>query len=142
MRDIRTESLYERQKLPLAAQGRFERTFFGLGLFTATNLFLCGTYLLCGAMVDPLGATNMAVVVAGFALALAAFLVVFLVWSRSKELLARKREAYREAVYSGGPVLTVRGQTVQDGSEAKPAPTEPKALPGSIGQACAARAGK
>jgi hypothetical protein len=132
MRSSRVESFHEQQELPLAARGPFARTFFGLGLFAAVNLFLCGTYLLCGAMLDPLGATDMAVLIAGVALALACFLTVFLVWSRSKDILARRHESHRERVCPSGPVLTIYGQTVQDGLEAKRTLAESKALPGPM----------
>ena len=141
-RGMRIENVHEGGKLPLVAQGRFDRTLFGLGLFTASSLFVCGIYLLGGAMLDLLGATVVAVLVAGFTLSLASFLVGFLVWSRGKELLARRREAKWEAVYAPGPVLTVFGQTVRDESEIKPPAIEPKALPEPVPQAWAARAGK
>jgi hypothetical protein len=129
MRSARLETFHEREELPLASRGPFARTFFGMGLFAATSLFLCGAYLLCGAMLDPLGATDMAVIVAGFALALATFILVFLAWSRGKQILQRRHESSREPVYPSGPVLAIYGQTVQDGLQAKRTLSESKALP-------------
>ncbi len=125
----RTEAFHEQRELALSARGRFERTFFGLGLFAATNVFPCGAYLLGGALLDPLRATDVAMVVAGFVLALASFVVAYLIWSRGREALARRREMRREAAYPKGPVLTIYGQTVEDPRESRRGLAETKGLP-------------
>ena len=114
-----------------AVRGRLERTFFGLGLFAAINFFLCGAYPMREAIVDPLGATDVAVMVAGFALALASFALVFLVWPRTKEVLPR-HTCYRESVCPSGPVLNVYGESVPDGRHGKHARREAKTLPAPV----------
>lgn len=70
-------------------QKRFEWTFFGLDLFAAINLFLCGAYLLAEAIRDPLEASEAGVIAAGFTLALASFLLTYLVWPRAKYVFGR-----------------------------------------------------
>jgi hypothetical protein len=127
----------------LVVLGRFDRNLFGMAMFAAISLLVCGAYLLCGALLDPLGAIDVAVVVAGFALALASFVLAFLVWSKSKEILARRREENHELELAFGPVLTVQGQTLQDEAEGEAPGIEPAAVATQpVSQAWAARAGK
>jgi hypothetical protein len=78
------------------------------------------------------------VVVAGFALTFASFVLVFLVWSRGKEIIAKRRETKWQEMYAPGPVLRVYGQTVQDEPENEPTAVAAEPAP----QACAAKAGK
>lgn len=40
MRTMKTEVLTQNDRVPLVVRSRFERTFFGLGLFAAVALFL------------------------------------------------------------------------------------------------------
>lgn len=69
--------LYGRE-VPLVVRARFERTFWGLVTFAGLILLLGGRYLMIEALLDPLGASDMAVLTAGLALALAlsSFLLV------------------------------------------------------------------
>jgi hypothetical protein len=52
-------------------------------------LLLGGGYLMTEALLDPLGASDVAVLVAGFALALSSFVVVYFVWPRGRLELAK-----------------------------------------------------
>jgi hypothetical protein len=72
----------QRPKIPLVLRARFAWTFFGAGLFAAINLFLIGFYLLKEAIRDPLHASGAVIVSAGFMLALAGFLFVYLLRPR------------------------------------------------------------
>jgi hypothetical protein len=73
MRTTRIEVLHNREKIPLVVRARFERTFFGLGAFAATVLLVGGGYLMTEALIDPIGASDMAVLTAGFVVALEFF---------------------------------------------------------------------
>jgi hypothetical protein len=132
MRATKIEVLHGHGRMPLVMRGRFERTFFGLGLFAAINLFLWGIYLLTEVIRDPLKANETAVIAAGFALALASFLIVYLVWPRGRSALARHDEFDRDPEYSKGPVLTVYGEGVQNRLEAKRGSGEEENLPGPM----------
>jgi hypothetical protein len=94
MRAIRVELLHQRERVPLVIRARFERTYFGVGSFAGVVLLLGGLYLLRAAFQDPFGAANVRVLVAGFALALASFLLVYLVWPRGKMALARRERRF------------------------------------------------
>lgn len=132
MHATKIELLDERNRVPLVLRARFERTFFGLVLFAAVNLFLYGAYLLKEALRDPIGATGLAVVVAGFVLALAAFLFGYLVWPRGKSALARGEDYDWGEEQRMGPVLTVYGEPVQNRLEAERTLGEGKDLPGPM----------
>lgn len=119
MRTMRMEVLTEQDREPLVVRSRFERTFFGLGLFAAVTLFLWGAYLLTEAIRNPLRATGVAVLVAGFMLALASFLMAFLVWPRGRRALARDEDPDEDFEYTRGPVLSVYGVAVQERLDAK-----------------------
>src|SRR5208282_758603 len=104
MRVTKIEVLHGHERIPLVLRGRFERTFFGLGLFAAVNLFLLGVYLLTVVIRDPLKANETTVIAAGFALALASFLIAYLVWPRCKAALAKHEESDQDPEYLNGPV--------------------------------------
>lgn len=126
---VRIEVLNERHRVPLVVRSRFERTFLGLGLFAAVTLFLWGAYLLTEAISDPLRATGVAVLVAGLMLALASFLMAFLLWPRGRRALARSEEPDGDFEYPNGPILTVYREPLQGRLEAKQAVREGKILP-------------
>jgi hypothetical protein len=105
MRATRIEVLHGRE-VPLVVRARFERTFFGLGAFAGLVLLLGGGYLMMEALLDPLGASDMAVLTAGLALALSSFLLVYLVWPRRKMELAR-REQFDAAEEKWRPVVNI-----------------------------------
>jgi len=133
MRATRIEALNERDRIPLVVRGRFERTFFGLGLFAAVALLLYGTYLLAESIGDPLEASGTTVLIAGFMLALASFVITFLIWPRRKMALARDDEDLDQVPeYIKSPVLTVYGDSAQNRIEAKQALGTEKDLPGPM----------
>lgn len=113
-------------------RARFEKTFLGLGLFAGTILLLGGGYLMTQALVNPLGASEMDALTAGFALALSSFLLVYLLFPRKRAKLARRDHAAREEEICRGPVLTVYGETEQNRLVAKQALGAGKNLPGPM----------
>ncbi|MGB7437833.1 MAG: hypothetical protein WBR26_05790 [Candidatus Acidiferrum sp.] len=112
MRATRVEVLGAREEMPLVIRARFEKTFFGLGAFAAVILLVGGAYLMTEVMIDPMGASDVRVLGAGFALALSSFLLVYFVWPKGKLELA-KRERMRNQEEWESRVLTVYGETVQ-----------------------------
>ncbi|HYA64623.1 MAG TPA: hypothetical protein VED66_15570 [Candidatus Sulfotelmatobacter sp.] len=121
-----------RHRIPLVVRARFERTFFGLGLFAAITLFLCGAYLLTEAIRDPLEASESAVICAGFTLSLASFVLTYLVWPRAKSALLRDQDSPRHQESVRGAVLTVYGQALHTRIEAKRLLAESKNLRGPM----------
>ena len=117
MRAVRIEVVHDADKLPLVLKARFERTFFGLGLFIASVLLATGGYLLTDAIREPLEASEAAVLVAGLALALGAFAIVFLLWPRSHLAIAHRNELERFDDWKNY-VLTAHGESVQNRLEA------------------------
>jgi hypothetical protein len=133
MRATRIDVLHGRE-VPLVMRGRFERTFFGLGAFAGLVLLLGGGYLMMEALLDPLGASDMAVLTAGLALALSSFLLVYLVWPRRKMELARPEQFEIGEEKWPRPIVTI---TMYD--EGAPSPVlakrrlgERKDLPGPM----------
>ena len=121
-----------RHRIPLVVRARFERTFFGLGLFAAISLFLGGVYLLTEAIRDPLEASEAAVICAGFTLSLASFVLVYLFWPRAKSVLQKDPDSSDHRESLRGPVLTVYGQALHTRSEAKRLLAESKDLLGPM----------
>jgi membrane protein implicated in regulation of membrane protease activity len=132
MRAARSKRERNRHRIPLVMRARFERTFFGLGLFAALSLFLCGAYLLTEAIRDPLEASESAVICAGFTLSLASFVLTYLVWPRAKSVLEKDQDSPRHRRNVHGAVLTVYGQTVHTRLEAKQLLAEGKNLRGPM----------
>jgi len=118
-----------RHKIPLVLRARFAWTFFGLGLFSAVNLFLLGSYLLSSAIRDPLKASPGDIVCAGFMLALAGFLFAYLVSPRIKALFGKSPDFARHQGTFAGPVLTVYGETLRSQIETEHALTLAKQIP-------------
>jgi len=118
-----------RHRVPLVLRARFAWTFFGLGLFAAVNLFLFGAYLLSVAIRDPLEASPTVIVTAGFMLALATFLLVYLVSPRVKAAFGKPSEFARHQRTFAGPVLTVYGEALRSQIEAEHALTLAKQIP-------------
>ena len=118
-----------RHKIPLVLRARFAWTFFGLGLFAAVNLFLIGSYLLSVAIRDPLKASPMDIVSAGFMLALAGFLLVYLVSPRIKAAFAKPTDFARHQGTFAGPVLTVYRQALRSQIETEHALTLAEQIP-------------
>jgi hypothetical protein len=132
MRAIRVELLHQRERVPLVIRARFERTFFGVGSFAGVVLLLGGLYLLRAAFQDPFGAADVRVLVAGFALALASFLLVYLVWPRGKMALARRERRFHALEKWDGPVLNVYGEGAQNPVAEEEALHLRKELPGPV----------
>jgi len=80
----------------LVVRSRFERTFFGFGAFAAAILLVGGACLMTEALIDPIGASDLVVLAAGFALSLASFLVVYLVPATKKNAMARDKQTARK----------------------------------------------
>jgi hypothetical protein len=76
---MRTTRVPSRREVPLVVRASMPRTFLGLGVFTETGLLLCGSYLLLKALWWPLETGETAVIVAGLLLALATFLLLYMV---------------------------------------------------------------
>jgi hypothetical protein len=112
MRTTRIEVLQHRGNIPLVVRARFERTFFGLGAFAAVILLAGGAYLMAEALIDPIGASDMAVLTAGFALSLSSFLLVYLVLPRRKIQIAKRELEESADERWKGPVLTVYSETM------------------------------
>jgi hypothetical protein len=102
----RIEVLHGRE-VPLVVRARFERTFLGLGAFAGLVLFLGGGYLMMEVLLDPLGASDMAVLAGGLALALSSFLLVYLVWPRRRMELARREQFEAAEENWKRPVVTI-----------------------------------
>jgi hypothetical protein len=131
MRAMRIEVLHQRE-VPLVVRARFERTFFGLGAFAGLILLLGGGYLMAEALLDPLGASDLGVLTAGFSLALSSFLLVYLVWPRRRMAMAKREQTEADEEPLKAPVLTLYGETVQSRALAKRALGEGKHLPGPM----------
>ncbi|HTQ95327.1 MAG TPA: hypothetical protein VMH89_00900 [Candidatus Acidoferrum sp.] len=132
MRAIRVELLHHRERVPLVIRARFERTFFGVGSFAGVALLLGGLYLLRAAFQDPFGAADVRVLVAGFALALASFLLVYLVWPRGKMALARRERRSHALEKWDGPVLNINEEGVENRMDEEEALHLRKELPGPV----------
>jgi len=132
MRATRIEVLLHGREVPLVVRARFERTFFGLGAFAGLILLLGGGYLMAEALLDPLGASDLGVLTAGFSLALSSFLLVYLVWPRTKMALAKREQTKADEEEWKGPAPTVHGEALRSRSVAKHALGEEKHLPGPM----------
>jgi hypothetical protein len=82
MRAARMEAEFDRDRLPLVVKGSLPKTFWGIGMFVAAILSTVGTYLVSKAIREPLVADPSAVIFAGVMLAVASFLLIFLVRPR------------------------------------------------------------
>ncbi|HTP69835.1 MAG TPA: hypothetical protein VMJ35_13090 [Dongiaceae bacterium] len=119
MRVVRIEIIHPRNKAPLVLRARFERTFFGFGLCIAGALLAGGAYLLADAIREPLEASEASVLVAGLALALGAFAILFLLWPRGHLAIAHRNELERFDDEWKNYVLTAYGESVQNRLEAR-----------------------
>jgi len=86
----------------------------GLGLFIASVLLATGAYLLTDAIREPLEASEIAVLVAGLALALGAFAIVYLLWPRGHLAIAHRNDLERFDDEWKNYVLTAYGESVQN----------------------------
>lgn len=132
MKARRVELVHGRDKLPLVVRARFETTFFGIGTFLAVVLLFTGGYLLAETFLNPLGASDMGLIAAGFVLALSSFLLVYLVRPRAKLELGRREQAVKDAEALPGSRLTVYGETVQKHIAAQQTLGKAKTLPGPM----------
>ena len=132
MRAKRMEEQYHRGEIPLVVRARFEKTFFGLGAFAGIVLLLGGAYLMMEALMNPLGASDVGVLAAGVVLALASFLLVYLVRPTRRSELSRREHECTEVEMRKSPALTIYGETVQNRIVAKQALGAVKNLPGPM----------
>jgi hypothetical protein len=130
MRVTRIEVLQSRESVSLGVRGRSEKTFLSLGLFSGITLMVCGVYLLAKAILNPLEASEMTVLGAGFTLSLASFAMTYMLWPRGR--WAADTEEESSQARRDGPVLTVYADAVQNRTEAKRALAEHKHLPGPM----------
>jgi len=132
MRTVRIEVLRDSDDIPLVLRARFERTFFGLGLSFALLLFAGGGYLLFDAIREPLEASAAAILSAGFALALAGFIVIYLAWPRTHVSIAHRDALERFDQEWKNYVLTAYGESVQNQLEARRSTDSHDDLPGPM----------
>lgn len=92
MRAARMETELDHDRLPLVVRGSFPKTFWGMGMFVAATLTVWGIYLVSKAIREPLVADPSAVIFAGVMLAVAAFLMIFLVRPKWKDASAEHDE--------------------------------------------------
>jgi len=118
VRRLRIELVPARRSVPLVIRARFERTFLGLGAFAGLVLFVGGAYLMDEVLRNPLGASDTGILAAGFVLALASFLLIYLVWPHGAMALARRERPSHAGRKPEGPVLTLYGETLQKRLEA------------------------
>jgi hypothetical protein len=97
-----------------------------------TVLLLGGGYLMTEALLNPLSASDVGVLTAGFALALASLLSVYLLSPRRRIETAMCEKNARDEEKWNMPVLTVYGETVQTRIVAKQILGEGKNLPGPM----------
>ena len=113
MRAVRIEVVHEPESLPLVLRARFERTFLGLGVLFASALLAGGTYLLLEAIREPLKASGTSVILAGLALSLGGYAIVFLAWPRRHLAIAHRRGERVDDEWKNY-VLTEYGDSVQN----------------------------
>lgn len=131
MRAVRIEVVHEADQIPLVLRARFERTFLGLGLFFASALLTGGAYLLLEAIREPLKASEASVILAGLALSLGGYAIVFLAWPRRHLAIAR-RNSERISDEWKHYVLTEYGDSVQNRLEMQKSPKDHIDLPGPM----------
>ena len=130
MRAGRIEVLHAQHSEPLVVRARIEKSFLGLGLFSAITILLYGIYLLTKALLNPLQATEITVLGAGFTISLATFAITYILWPRSRSALAREEDASHER--SDGPVLTVLNDGRHIRVQTRQALAERRNLPGPM----------
>lgn len=84
------------------------------------------------ALMNPLGASDVGILAAGFILALSSFLLIYLVWPHGAMALARRERASHGERKPEGKALTLYGETVQNRLEAERALGEDHSLPGPM----------
>jgi hypothetical protein len=112
MRTVRIEVLHEHNKMPLVLVG--------------------GGYLLADAIREPLEASEVAVLVAGVALALGGFAIVYLFWPRGHLEIAHRDELEHFDQEWKNYVLTAYGESVQNRLEPRKLIEDRKDLPGPM----------
>jgi len=132
MRAVRIEVVHEPDHMPLVLRARFERTFLGLGLFIASVLLAGGAYLLTDAIREPLEASETAVLIAGLALALGAFAIVYLLWPRHYLAIAHRDKLPHFDNEWKNYVLTAHGEAVQNRLEPRTVLQDHSDLPGPM----------
>jgi hypothetical protein len=132
MRATRNAELHAREKVPLVMRARFEKTFLGLGAFAGLALLLGGTYLMAEAWANPLKASDVGVLVAGFSLALASFVLVYFVLPQRRTALAKRERSTRHEARRKGAALTPYGEVMQSRVAVKQEMSAGKNLPGPM----------
>jgi hypothetical protein len=99
MEVAKAELRAERNRSSLLVRASVPRTFLGLGTFVEVGLLFCGSYLLIDAIASPLESNQAAVLAAALMLALAIFLLFYLLQPMRYTTLAQRgriRKAGRE----------------------------------------------
>ena len=130
MRTARMETEFNHGRVPLVVRGSLPNTFWSLGMFVEINLCLCGMYLLSEAIREPLAADQVTVLGAGVILALATFLMIYLVRPKWNEMLAERGEG--EARGTSGTAFTAHGELMQTRVDAERVLQENDNLPGPM----------
>jgi hypothetical protein len=130
MRAARMESTFSPRRLPLAVKGSLAKTFWGPGIFIVVNLSLFGIYLVTEAIREPLAADQATVIGAGVSLALAAFILLFLM--RFKWRAARAKHEAEDEDQSFEMSLTAYDELLHTRMEAELALKAGRNLPGPM----------
>jgi hypothetical protein len=118
------------EKTPLIVRAGLPRTFWTLGIFVEASLLFGGLYLLAEVTLRPLEADQISILSAGFILALAAILLVYLVRPWRKAALARMEDSLQVATVESP--LTAFGEAVWIRQEAERVLRETEELPGPM----------
>jgi type VI protein secretion system component VasK len=118
------------EKTPLIVRAGLPRTFWTLGIFVEASLLFGGLYLLAEVTLRPLEADQISILSAGFILALAAILLVYLVRPWRKAALARMEDSPQAAAVESP--LTAFGEAVRTRQEAERILCETEELPGPM----------
>ena len=130
MRAARMETDFGHGRIPLVVKGSLPRTFLGMGLFMGVNLFLFRIYLLREAIREPLAADQVTVIGAGVFLALAVFLLLFLVRFKWRSALAEPDEEGVDHTFEMS--LTAYEEAIHARTKAQLALRERRNLPGPM----------
>ena len=86
-----------REQTPLFVRASMPRTFLGLGTFVEIGLLFCGSYLLIDSVTSPLASNQVAILAAAFMLALAIFLLLYLLQPTGRAALAQRGKSRKTA---------------------------------------------
>lgn len=132
MRAARMEPAFGHARTPLVVKGSLPKTFWALGMFVLINLSLFGIYLLTQAIREPLAADQVTVIGAGVSLALAAFLLLFLVRFKWKAALAEREDDEEDDDETFEMSLTAYEEVLRARAKEELALRKERSLPGPM----------